>query len=583
MVLLFQAQNNTANFQRLLVTWSCYKNLSTNFFDDSFTRSFFNHISKPNFSMPSRNVMAKYVQEEFLKMRENLKKILSANNSKFAFTFDGWTSEGSTCHYGITVHYIDNEWNSVSAPLDLVAANGQHSGRFLAQLFFSTLTEFGIEKSVQGITMDNAPSNTTFIHALAAEMEKHDIKFSAENQHFRCFCHMLNLGAQDVLKLIGLQRNDNDKLTVNEKEDNLSVPDCDPEENIQVGNIAHVVCKVRNLCKKIRASEQLTINLENLCTAVNTPFLKPILDVCTRWNSTCDMLSTAYRLKIPLEMLTSSSSNLRGYAIHESEWIIVNQLLNFLTNFKKISVLFSGEDYPTLPIAVVGMNLLIDKLEKIVFDLDNRPERNSLDETLIMAVQAGRDKLLKHYKKTNWIYCISLILDPRHKVKSFDCTSWGAALKEETVRRFEKIYKDDYYSLHHQEQDVEDTVPIASSTEEDEINLNALYVQNQRPSHWKNEITEYLNSPQATQDVNILSWWKTHQELYPILAQMARDYLAIMASSVPVERLFSAASLIMTKNRCAMKSESLRARLCVNAWSKCKLRKEICEIEIPEN
>ncbi|ODN94741.1 hypothetical protein L198_04885 [Cryptococcus wingfieldii CBS 7118] len=37
-----------------------------------------------------------------------------------------------------------------------------------------------------------------------------------------------------------------------------------------------------------------------------------------------------------------------------------------------------------------------------------------------------------------------------------------------------------------------------------------------------------------------MNWWKHHHE-YPVLARMARDFLAIPASSIPIEQLYSMA------------------------------------------
>lgn len=55
------------------------------------------------------------------------------------------------------------------------------------------------------------------------------------------------------------------------------------------------------------------------------------------------------------------------------------------------------------------------------------------------------DKLIKHYCKCNWIYCISLILDPKHKVEGFDATTWGKNLKDCSISKFEYVYKNNYY------------------------------------------------------------------------------------------------------------------------------------------
>jgi len=46
-----------------------------------------------------------------------------------------------------------------------------------------------------------------------------------------------------------------------------------------------------------------------------------------------------------------------------------------------------------------------------------------------------------------------------------------------------------------------------------------------------------------------LQWWHSHQSLFPTLSQLARQYLGVMATSVPSENLFSKAGEIVTKKR----------------------------------
>lgn len=72
--------------------------------------------------------------------------------------------------------------------------------------------------------------------------------------------------------------------------------------------------------------------------------------------------------------------------------------------------------------------------------LDSKIERTEVDEQLILGFQAARDKMLKHYTKTNWIYCTTLILDPKDKLETFDLTPWGLEIKSESLNRFEKLY-----------------------------------------------------------------------------------------------------------------------------------------------
>ena len=69
--------------------------------------------------------------------------------------------------------------------------------------------------------------------------------------------------------------------------------------------------------------------------------------------------------------------------------------------------------------------------------------------------------------------------------------------------------------------------------------------------HRREEVLKYLSLPaiQHTDDFDLLGWWRTHQNLFPNLAMMARQYLALPASSAGVERLFSAAGEMHDKKR----------------------------------
>lgn len=54
------------------------------------------------------------------------------------------------------------------------------------------------------------------------------------------------------------------------------------------------------------------------------------------------------------------------------------------------------------------------------------------------------------------------------------------------------------------------------------------------------------------------SFWRLHKESMPILANLARKYLAISASSVPCESMFSISNHVLRKNRLALTSKNIR-------------------------
>jgi len=107
--------------------------------------------------------------------------------------------------------------------------------------------------------------------------------------------------------------------------------------------------------------------------------------------------------------------------------------------------------------------------------------------------------------------------------------------------------------------------------DEDIIDFNALYstpinFTNSQTS--KQELEKYLSQPRSASSVDILQWWKLNQLQFPVLAKMARDFLSISATSVPAERLFSKASLVIRKHRNRLSNESAQWLLCINSWSK---------------
>ena len=48
---------------------------------------------------------------------------------------------------------------------------------------------------------------------------------------------------------------------------------------------------------------------------------------------------------------------------------------------------------------------------------------------------------------------------------------------------------------------------------------------------------------------NVLEFWKTNALNYPVLSSMAKDYLAVQASSVPAERAFSSGTDLIPADR----------------------------------
>ena len=80
------------------------------------------------------------------------------------------------------------------------------------------------------------------------------------------------------------------------------------------------------------------------------------------------------------------------------------------------------------------------------------------------------------------------------------------------------------------------------------------------------EIDMYLEEKVESPQVDPIEWWRTYESRFPNLSRMARDYLAIPATSVPSERCFPIAGSVLTKRRSVMTEGMANAIMCCKYW-----------------
>lgn len=205
-----------------------------------------------------RNMIKKFEAE-----RQRFREMIGANDSLFSFTTDIWTSPSQVPFMAVTIHYIDSNWLMKEHLLDFVPFHGVHTGIEISSVFRHVIDDFSLKDKILALTTDNASNNDTFIDDLLQRGYLAD-----PEAHMRCFAHVMNLAAQDALK----------------------------EIKTSVDNIRYGV-------KTIRISPRKIAKLKEICLQEEVKYAKPVLDVPTRWNSTADMLSTAIRMKKPLQRM----------------------------------------------------------------------------------------------------------------------------------------------------------------------------------------------------------------------------------------------------------------------------------------
>ena len=63
------------------------------------------------------------------------------------------------------------------------------------------------------------------------------------------------------------------------------------------------------------------------------------------------------------------------------------------------------------------------------------------------------------------------------------------------------------------------------------------------------QLQAYMQVKQVSNDTDPLMWWKQHQQEFPDLARMDRQYLPVPVTSTSPERFFSRVGLVQTDLR----------------------------------
>ena len=87
---------------------------------------------------------------------------------------------------------------------------------------------------------------------------------------------------------------------------------------------------------------------------------------------------------------------------------------------------------------------------------------------------------------------------------------------------------------------------------------------NQNRNEMPEELRYYLNEPVIDYKQNPLKFWNRHDSA---LSKIAMRYLTVIATSVPSERLFSQAALILTEKRNRLTAEHFQQLLFLTSLS----------------
>ncbi|KFY06197.1 hypothetical protein V491_08791, partial [Pseudogymnoascus sp. VKM F-3775] len=374
--------------------------------------------------------------------------------------------------------------------------------------------------------------------------------FTVKEGDVRCMAHIINLAVQAALTMLKAVPSEQTELY--RLEQGLAhTPGFVPNKE----EVATVLIKLRRHIYVFRNRRAWKDALKVQASTMGIQVISMSLDMPVRWNSTYHMLENALKLEQPINALCASQTmdlSMRDIIITSIEWQVLHGLKAFLKIFVKPAEQVQADNYPTLNVCIPHYLRLLNKLKA----MENAPSTTAAIST---ACKASYSKLDTYYNlvtnQGSSHSSIATICDPRFNLSIYEFympNSVDAPKRDRARAQFAACYNR-YKDRENDIQVAAIEATIAAETEQPatprELDSDDEMYQHRGPSIEEVEWRRWFKENGVDRNTNILKYWQAKQYQYPVISQIARDYLAIPASSAASERIFSVGGDIVTKKR----------------------------------
>jgi hypothetical protein len=234
----------------------------------------------------------------------------------------------------------------------------------------------------------------------------------------------------------------------------------------------------------------------------------------------------------------------------DSDWNQLKELCPFLKQFKDLTLYFSAtKECRMSDLCLDFEDLLVD------IKLNYLDKKEEMSDRLWYAANAAYTKLTKYYTKINSAsFAIATVLDPRYKLNVYDTTDDSEAMKASAKLAVELAFEN--YSMLISQDHPKQSTDAPVSKKQRRFFTAAL---------GQNELTKYLQEDRVGAGDNPLDYWRANKNRFPVLAKMARDYLALQPTSKDVEGTFSKGRRTIPYYRRSQNACTVRNQMLVNS------------------
>ncbi|XP_019092230.1 PREDICTED: zinc finger BED domain-containing protein RICESLEEPER 2-like [Camelina sativa] len=368
-----------------------------------------------------------------------------------------------------------------------------------------------------------------------------------------------------------------------------------------LASVSKSVVAIRNAVKYVRSS---TPRLESFQARVMFGKVSRgsvTLDCVTRWNSTYLMLTSALKFRDAFEKLLAEDKLYNDYFMEIEEegekrigpptsvsWDEIHRLVKFLKLFFNCTLAFSASKTVTSSLCYNEIIIIEQHLISLSFHNDPLLQKQAI---------AMRTKFEKYWDgliNMNPLVIIASVFDTRNKMQfasvCFDKLYGKDSEESKHLRSSIKMVMKNLYEEYVAKQstssqggsknDMGDSEQASDAvfdlSDDDGYDREFLYSEMDTETaneEATSELDIYLMEKRVPRmknvlglDYDVLSWWKRNSVKFPILAELARDVLAIQVSSVASESAFSTSGRILDPYRSCLTPNMLEALLCLQQW-----------------
>jgi len=271
-----------------------------------------------------------------------------------------------------------------------------------------------------------------------------------------------------------------------------------------------------------------------------------VQEVETRWNTRFLMLQSVQNALPQIMQIHGENFN----RIQNIDTELLTEITQFLEPFKKASDELEGDKRPTIQ-KVVLYHLLLKKHLQTYSNLQENIYSNAEELTINSILQRLGKRGLEFMDtkfKLAQEHEIAVFLFPKLKsLKMFSETDKARIIGNIELKLLRIDLEEDRHTNLQEVNNItaRNPNPSGNSTfsewEDDENDID----QSRNYPRYKKEVEDYKNKYFEVQDDNILEFWNNQKHIFPLLSILAKQILAIPASSASSERSICIFDLVL--------------------------------------